>query len=188
MSRTIQLHPASIRRELSDVADESLWSRVEEILERRLASDGNGGAPVTELMTGSGRFQASLHELAAHHEGPVLVVIAVEQEASALPSLDELQAFFGFTEREGEVALLLAERMTNREIAETLDVTAHTARRHTEKVLLKLGLNSRFDVHEALLTDRRRRPVSPRRRVRHATGSVAAEVYSITPDTSRNVA
>ena len=41
------------------------------------------------------------------------------------------------------MALLLAEGLKNEEVAERLFISAHTARRHTENVLGKLGLHSR---------------------------------------------
>ncbi|HEY0779228.1 MAG TPA: helix-turn-helix transcriptional regulator [Gemmatirosa sp.] len=50
------------------------------------------------------------------------------------------------TAREHEIAGLLAQRRTNREIAEALTITEHTARHHTERVLRKLGLSTRRDV------------------------------------------
>lgn len=47
------------------------------------------------------------------------------------------------TAREQAVAALLTVRRTNREIAEALGMSEHTARHHTEGVLRKLGLRSR---------------------------------------------
>lgn len=59
-------------------------------------------------------------------------------------------ARFGLTPREEEVAALLAARRTNREIAEALDVSPHTARHHTEHVFDKLGVRSRREVKARL--------------------------------------
>lgn len=59
---------------------------------------------------------------------------------------------FGFTASEARVALLLAHRYSNREIAQELRVTEHTARRHTEKILLKLGIHSRRVVRDIVQT------------------------------------
>lgn len=39
--------------------------------------------------------------------------------------------------------MLLAEGMSNAQVAEALGVSSHTARHHTESVLLKLGVHSR---------------------------------------------
>lgn len=58
------------------------------------------------------------------------------------------------TPREIEVAELLARRRTAREIAKTLEISHSTARRHTEKVLSKLGLHSRTDVEAHFATIR----------------------------------
>lgn len=59
---------------------------------------------------------------------------------------------FGLTRSEARVALLLAARWSNREIAQMLEVTEHTARRHTEKVLSRLGVHSRTVVRSVLAT------------------------------------
>ena len=52
----------------------------------------------------------------------------------------------GLTRREREVAALVARGLTNREIAAALLVTEHTAERHVEHILAKLGLRSRAQV------------------------------------------
>ncbi len=52
----------------------------------------------------------------------------------------------GLTKREADVARLLAERRSNLEIAAALCISPHTARHHTEQVLVKLGLHSRAGV------------------------------------------
>lgn len=54
------------------------------------------------------------------------------------------------TAREREVGRLLARGASNRAIAARLDVSEHTARRHTERILRKLGVTSRARVATAL--------------------------------------
>lgn len=49
----------------------------------------------------------------------------------------------GITRREREVLALLAEGLTNRQIAERLVVSEHTVHRHVTNILRKLGLSSR---------------------------------------------
>lgn len=74
------------------------------------------------------------------------VLVAAERlrpELSALPGPETLRARYDLTRREAEVALLLAEGLSNDQIAERLFVSPHTTRRHTENVLGKLGLCSR---------------------------------------------
>ena len=59
----------------------------------------------------------------------------------------------GLTRREMEVAALLAARRSNYEIAEILHMSRATAKRHTENILLKLGLHSRREVERIIIDD-----------------------------------
>ena len=59
---------------------------------------------------------------------------------------EALQERFGLTSRQIEVARLLAQGLSNAEIAERLALSTFTARNHTEQVLLKLGASTRARV------------------------------------------
>lgn len=76
---------------------------------------------LAELLAPS--FEAGVRALAAKQLAP---------DAAAL-----------LTPRERELALLLLERRTNREIAETLGISEHTVRHHLESIFGKLGVRSR---------------------------------------------
>jgi DNA-binding CsgD family transcriptional regulator len=80
-----------------------------------------------------------------------VVLVAIERHPDAYPSYRELRATFRLTRAEARVAAMLAQRMSNHEIARELGVTEHTARRHTEKILLKLGIHRRTDVLREML-------------------------------------
>ena len=67
-----------------------------------------------------------------------------------LPGPRLLRRRFNLTPREAEAARLIALRLTNREVAEVLGVSVHTARRHTERTFRKLGVGSRRDVLRAI--------------------------------------
>lgn len=69
-----------------------------------------------------------------------------------LPSGRQICARSNLTEREAEVALLMALGLTGSEIATRLGIKPNTARRHSEQVLLKLGLHSRAAVAVSLLS------------------------------------
>ena len=58
-------------------------------------------------------------------------------------------AEFGLTPREREIADLLAERLTDREISQYLSISPRTANAHVTRVLAKLGVHSRRDVAQA---------------------------------------
>lgn len=83
---------------------------------------------------------------------PLLAQGVVERSSVAVNLEQQFRQKFGLTCSEARVALLLADRRSNREIAEEIGVTEHTARRHTEKVLVKLGLHRRTEVQGALLS------------------------------------
>lgn len=81
---------------------------------------------------------------ATRHGSAVDLILYVVR---ALPRSDgaasALKAQFGLTTREAEVANLLARGVRNDELARSLGVTPFTARRHTERVLAKLGVGTR---------------------------------------------
>ncbi|MGH7481916.1 MAG: response regulator transcription factor [Longimicrobiales bacterium] len=78
---------------------------------------------------------------------PVVVVLVPEAEEAEAPAPHWRAEL---TERELDVARLIACRRTTKEIAATLGIAWATARRHTEQVLAKLGVDSRYDVHRVL--------------------------------------
>jgi steroid delta-isomerase-like uncharacterized protein len=70
-----------------------------------------------------------------------------------LARVDEQEVIhhYGLTAREAEVAFLMAERATHKEIAKELGIKPNTARRHCERVLQKLDVHWKGDVEAALL-------------------------------------
>jgi DNA-binding NarL/FixJ family response regulator len=56
-----------------------------------------------------------------------------------------IQMQFGLTARETEVAMLLAQGLSNVAVAKTLAISNHTARHHTQRVLGKLKVHSRAE-------------------------------------------
>jgi len=106
------------------------------------------------------RLEEALREVASRHPGILqvvdavttggpagaAVVLVVERRAAPEITAEEVAHRFGLTRRQGAVALLLARRHSNAEIARLLAVSPHTARHHTERVLEKLGVTSRMQV------------------------------------------
>jgi len=56
---------------------------------------------------------------------------------------DKLMKQFGLTRREAQVASLLSQGRSNQAIARELEISEHTARHHTQKILAKLEVHSR---------------------------------------------
>ena len=74
------------------------------------------------------------------------VLVSLERLSPARRPDSELRATFGLTRSEVRVAALLGEGKSNLEIATELGVSPHTARRHTERVMQKMGIHSRAQV------------------------------------------
>ncbi|MGH2494891.1 MAG: helix-turn-helix transcriptional regulator [Ktedonobacteraceae bacterium] len=73
-------------------------------------------------------------------------LLRLPRPRSLTPRRATSQAFGGLTEREREVALLLAEGKSNREIAERLVVGIRTVEVHVSNILSKLGFTSRAQI------------------------------------------
>jgi DNA-binding CsgD family transcriptional regulator len=82
--------------------------------------------------------------------GTGTTVVVVLPQAAASPDPDVLRREFGLTPRETEVALMLAARRSNKEIASQLSIAHKTAWRHTERVMSKLNTGSRREVRRVL--------------------------------------
>ena len=97
--------------------------------------------------------QELIEELAATIPDPVLRAHFLQQATAFLPDQETLsprraakRAFGGLTEREREVAALIAQGKANREIAEILVVNYRTIEKHIENILSKLGFTSRAQI------------------------------------------
>jgi len=61
---------------------------------------------------------------------------------------------YGLTRREAEVAKLLAEGWSNQAIARELQISQHTSRHHTQRILAKLEVHSRGEAGAKLRSTR----------------------------------
>lgn len=79
-----------------------------------------------------------------------IAVLVRPTSAPSLPTTAELEASFGLTQREAEVALQLASGATRKQIAAALAISPNTVRAHTEHVFQKLGVSTRAAVGPAI--------------------------------------
>lgn len=86
-------------------------------------------------------------------DGSVMVTLQLESGEPALPSTEAIRERFGLTPREADITLLVAEGLSNAEIADRRGISAFTARNHVEKVLGKLGVDSRKAVALTLVRE-----------------------------------
>lgn len=139
---------AALRRELERIA--ASFDR----LGRARPDPTSGGRErlTADLRTPRGvyRLRGSLVDIGAGAP-TTCILVSLEAGALALPSGEELRGTWGLTGRQAQVARLLAQGKSNAEIAAMLAISPHTARRHTESVLMKLGIHSRAEVAATLL-------------------------------------
>lgn len=88
------------------------------------------------------------------YAGPLLdaqpgVLVSVERTSPYPPPLF-LQSTYDLTPREAEVALLVAQGNTDARIADILDISVHTVRRHTSAVRTKLDVSTRTQIAHRL--------------------------------------
>lgn len=74
------------------------------------------------------------------------VALALGAESQSRPKPRDQAARAGLTRREREIARLVAEGLTNREIAARLVISHRTADAHVEHILAKLGFRSRTQI------------------------------------------
>jgi DNA-binding CsgD family transcriptional regulator/PAS domain-containing protein len=111
--------------------------------------------PAEEVGTRAGQYHVTggLTEDAALAPARVVVAVTctpltVGSDRDAAP--ERVRRIFGLTPREAEVARLLARGLSNAQVAAALGVSPHTAARHTDRVLPKLGVHARAAVAHAL--------------------------------------
>jgi len=129
---------AAARRLAMDVGSRALGKAARDL------SAVVGARPKVEVATEMGRYSivASLIPVESGHREP-LIVTMVQRQARRELSNDEMRQAFGLTRRECDVVRMLALGRSNRETALELGISVHTAERHTERVLQKLGVNRR---------------------------------------------
>jgi DNA-binding CsgD family transcriptional regulator len=79
-----------------------------------------------------------------------VIVMTIRARRPRRLTVEALRSRYGLTTREARVSALLGGGVRTREIAESLGISLHTARRHVESVLRKLGVHSRLDVRQRL--------------------------------------
>ena len=91
------------------------------------------------------RLRGTLLGTGPLHNGPLALVV-VECTTPTATTLARWRERYHLTDRELAVSLLLSEGQSNADVARVLGVSTHTARRHVEHVLMKLGVHSRAAV------------------------------------------
>lgn len=149
---------AVLRRELSKASARALDEAMCDVRQAALARVTCGDdcrsreARLTvRVRTEAAQYEVEAIALAGAIPGlPHTVVTTVQTRRPRRPTPDVLRAAYGLTPREARIATLLGGGVRTREIAQSLGISVHTARRHVESVLKKLGVHSRAEVRERL--------------------------------------
>ncbi|MEW5931186.1 MAG: helix-turn-helix transcriptional regulator, partial [Gemmatimonadota bacterium] len=147
--RVLHANPAAAG--LPDIAEGTapLREQVRALACRAAVPSRGGGDPCGPHRPGSGwRLRAT--PLAPDTDGAELVMVTVEHGAPAALTDRELRERFRLTEREVEIARLLADGLSNAEIAARLHISPFTARNHVENTMGKLGVPRRSRVGPVL--------------------------------------
>jgi two-component system response regulator NreC len=92
-----------------------------------------------------------LHAIRVAAEGevflhPTVAGTLVQDYLQRVESGGEALVYNGLTPRQQEVLTLIAEGLSNREIAAQLDISVRTVERHRENIMARLNLHSRTDL------------------------------------------
>ncbi|MGH7678647.1 MAG: response regulator transcription factor [Gemmatimonadaceae bacterium] len=153
-------HNGALDRAAAEIDDEQLVSTIGQVtravaLARKTTPSGGAVSVNVAMPNSEWRIRGStLPWESTKSSSPILVSLARTEVACA--PVTALRASYGLTAREAQVTELLRRRRSNVEIARALGISAHTARHHTENVLLKLRLQSRNQVEERLAADEQR--------------------------------
>jgi DNA-binding CsgD family transcriptional regulator len=155
----------TMRRTLLEDPDQAKILETAEAVARAVLAHvhGNGGEPGSsfatpaasrqEIRTSMGRYRLRGCAVGPDTMAESAVLVSMDRLEVDPPSPDALRKRLGLTARESQVACLLVQRLTNDEIAAALGISSHTARHHTESVLLKVGVNSRRALRQVLTGD-----------------------------------
>lgn len=116
-------------------------------------SIARAGSFSREIPVGSDLYRLTATRVDAIVGMPGAVLIRAQRTSHRSLDIRRLRRRFTLTEREAEVAVLLARGKSNRSIAKLLRISEHTTRRHTERVLAKLRIQSRSQVAFRLAPD-----------------------------------
>ncbi|CAN5121954.1 hypothetical protein BH09GEM1_BH09GEM1_12800 [soil metagenome] len=106
-------------------------------------SGADASPPSREMRTRSARY--TLHGC-RYTTGAPLRVVMLKCDTPRSRTDRELHAEYGFTATELRIARMIGQGLRTSAIAAALGSSVHTVKRHTERVMHKLGVTSRAEV------------------------------------------
>jgi DNA-binding CsgD family transcriptional regulator len=106
----------------------------------------------SEVHTKRGHYRMAATFIQDHTApGPAIAVVVVERVEGRAMAARRLAEVYSFTRREIEIAELLRTGLSTKEIAAALGISVNTARRHLERIYLKLDVHTRASAAARLL-------------------------------------
>jgi DNA-binding NarL/FixJ family response regulator len=128
-------------QEPEETAQEVASNRLQGLLSSFSILQQDGRALIDQIRLSLHRMRSLRDQLQKHHNSGV----KDSGDGSEGGRLKHFQIQYGLTPRETEVAALLMQGRSNTAIAAALQISTHTARHHTQRVLTKLGVHSRAE-------------------------------------------
>jgi LuxR family maltose regulon positive regulatory protein len=111
---------------------------------RLLADCGPGLIPLLQKLQARGVAPRYIQKvLAAYDETATVAVVPSTQRGAGAPAAGQEVTAEMLTNREIDVLILLAQRLSDKEIAEQLVLSPLTVKKHTQRVYRKLGVDNR---------------------------------------------
>lgn len=157
--RRLYLSPAAEALLFGDPHADILLAQASDVAQRAVAEPSRPARSPSEVGTAAGalripagtRCAVSLEvRLVRQRSGQTVAVVIVQPQPYDRLAPRANQRSERLTEREQEVAHLLAAGKSTKQVAAALAISPHTARHHTERVYAKLGLRSRVALALAL--------------------------------------
>ncbi|MDF1506475.1 LuxR C-terminal-related transcriptional regulator, partial [Roseisolibacter sp. H3M3-2] len=106
--------------------------------------------PTTAVCTARHAYDLACARTRTVDDRAPLALVTVERRPPRPLTDAEARARYGLTARELEVARLVADGLTNQQLADRLGVSFYTARNHVERLLPKMGVTGRTEVGATL--------------------------------------
>lgn len=133
------------------LADEQWGERVGAMLERLLQRSGGEPGPAGPFSAQVGPIRLEAFHLAVSGVGPSrLTAVVLTDHRLIVHEPASVRDLLGLTDRQAEVAVLMAARFSDKAIAQRLGIKVNTVRRHAEAVLGRAGVSSREALAELI--------------------------------------
>ena len=119
---------------------------------KAMPSNRNGHTPVIELKSGRRTYECRAFPLGRNGNNAGAVTLLVLERGNSSPlSLSRLSQRFHLTNREQQAVALLLKGLSNKEMAESMGISANTVKAFLRMATVKMGASSRSGIVTKIL-------------------------------------